>query len=74
MQLVFEIYCVFVAKLKTSDKDSVWITLRNIGMQLAMAGIVCIVICFDGYCLIIVHSVQLRAIIFFSMEDRGHYG
>ena len=57
IQLAFEVYCVIISKMKISDTDSCWVTIRTIVMQFATVAAVGIIICYDAYCLITVHSV-----------------
>jgi hypothetical protein len=58
MQLVFELYCILLAQVKSSDKDSTWIMVRNIVLQVGLAAGVVLVLCFDGFVLMDVHSVS----------------
>ncbi len=61
LQLVFELYCIYISKLKTTDKDDGWVTLKNTVLQFVLAAIVVVVLCYDVYFLIDVHTVRLRA-------------
>jgi len=56
IQLLFELYCILVAKAKISDKDSAWITIRTVIMQFFVAAALIIILVYDAFCLIDVHT------------------
>jgi len=59
IQLVFEIYCVIVSKLKVNEADTRCMTILKIAMQFVTVIVVAVMGCFTAYCIITIQMVFL---------------